>query len=295
MRTNGGRKAKLGLIQVTADYGWSVERCQEELLTLMERCLQEGADLVFAPEEAQYKSVGSVPRRQLIETYSAEYLRRCSELARKYQAYVLPWDYELGEDGRIYNTTFLYDRAGKPCGQYRKVQITRGEWEKGLSAGDDYPVFELDFGKVGIMICFDNFYPEPATVLGNRGAELILYPLYGDTMAGRWDIRAKARAIDNTVYVAPCHIHASPKEGGASYTGLIDPEGNVVARLDREGSWQVVEAEMGKPVITETSGAGTGVHEDIKQYLRYMRNPQAFAPVLEETDKWPWEQVRWKA
>lgn len=290
----GTRVAILGLIQVTADYSWSVEQCLEELLELMEQCLQDGADLVFTPEEAQYKSVGSASRAELVRTYSADYLQRCSELARRYGAYVAPWDYELGEDGSIYNSVYLYGRQGELVGRYRKVQITRGEALKGLSAGAEYPVFDLDFGKVGILTCFDNYYPESATILALRGAELILYPLYGDTMKERWEIRVKSRAIDNTVYIAPCHIHSSPKEAKVSYTGLVDPTGQMVARLTEEGSWQVVELEMGKQVITEMSGAGSGVCEDTKQYLLKMRNPEPFIAVTERPDTWPWERIRWK-
>lgn len=287
-------KAKLGLIQVTSDYGWTVEQCIEEILTLMERCLQEGADLVFAPEEAQYKGATKASRKELVEKHSAGYLARCRELARKYEAYVLPWDYELAEDGRVYNTTYVIDRKGQDIGKYRKVQMTRGELSKGLSGGDDYAVFDLDIGKVGIMICMDNYYPESAAVLAHRGAELILYPLYGDTLTGRWETRTRARAIDHTVYVAPCHIHSSPRETGASYTGLIDPEGEVVARLTEEGTHQVVEVEMGRQVITQMSGVGQGVYEDTKQYVRFMRNSVPFAPVAGPVEKWPWEQVRWR-
>jgi hypothetical protein len=103
-------------------------------------------------------------------------------------------------------------------------------------------VFDLDFGKVGIMICFDNYFPEVARILGIKGAELVLYPLYGDTLNPQWELKMKARAVDNTMYVAPCQIDM--KYGikmGISYTGMIDPEGNTIARLPEVGTWEVVE------------------------------------------------------
>lgn len=288
------RVAKLGLIQITANYSRTVEQNLCETLELIEKCLQEGADLVFTAEEGQYYSASKASRKELIEQYSADFLSKCSELAKRYEAYVLPWDYEVGDDGNVYNTTFVYDRQGKQIGKYRKTQITQGEMDKGISTGDDFPVFELDFGTVGIMICLDNYYPEAATILANRGAELILYPLYGDTMTGRWETKMKARAIDNTVYIAPCHIHSSPKEARASYTGLVDPEGNVVARLEEEGSYQVIEVEMGKQIVTQMAGVGQGIYEDTKQYLRKLRNPIPFKPVLDEVETLPWEDIRWR-
>lgn len=115
----------------------------------------------------------------------------------------MPWDYEYN-DGKIYNSSYILDRNGVELGRYRKTQLTIGEHD--LTPGDDIPVFDLDFGKVGIMICFDNYFPEVARVLGLKGAELVLSPLYGDTLIPQWEIKMKARAIDNSMYIASSQI-----------------------------------------------------------------------------------------
>lgn len=289
------RKVKIGLIQVSSNYNWSVEQCQKEMLELAERCLQDGADLVFMPEENQYKGCSEVPRRELIQKYAPPYRELCRELARKYNVYVVPWDYEQDEDGSIFNTSYILDREGNEIGKHRKVLITRSDEEKQICPGTKFQVFELDFGKVGIMICFDNYFSEAARCLALQGAELILYPLYGDTLKDQWEIRTKCRAIDNSVYVASCHIHSVPIQDNVCYTGMFSPTGETVAALTQEGSHQVVEVELGTQVLARTLGPGSEKVQDIKQYLLYTRQSglAAFKPLLEPTKVLDWEDIEW--
>jgi predicted amidohydrolase len=292
------RKAKIGLMQVTGtDYSWSVEQCQEEMLYLAEQCLKDGADLVFMPEAYQYKEARNYyPLQELLLRYSADYLERCRGLARKYQAYVVPWDYEADSDGALYNTSFIFDRQGVEIGKYRKVLITQREEEAGITPGSSFPVFDLDFGKLGIMICFDNYFSEAARCLGLQGAELILLPLYGDTLKPQWEIMTKARAVDNCVYIATCQIHSVPVDREASFTGLVGPDGEVITKVTKEGSYSVVEIEPGKKVITQTEGPGSDQYEDIKEYLLHTRTlgVEAFQPILEPTRVLNWDEIAWK-
>jgi predicted amidohydrolase len=292
MAEDASRQAKIGLIQVSSDSNWSVEQCLEEMLMLSENCLKEGADLVFMPEANQYKGVRHLSKKELAINYAEDYKQRCAQLARKYQAYVVPWDYEVDEQGKTYNTSYILDRNGEEIGRYRKVIITYNGEQKGETPGSSFPVFDLDFGRVGIMICFDNYYAEAARCLALQGAELILYPLYGDTLKDQWEIRTRARAIDNSVFVAPCHIHSSPKEADVTFTGMIDPTGNVIAKLTEEGTSQVVSIEMGRKVITCTRAA-PGLNEDIKQYLLRNRRHgiKAFQPLVEPVEIWDWDQI----
>ena len=285
---SGVRKAKIGIMQVTADYNWSVEQCHDELLHLAAQCLKEGADLVFMPEAYQYKTARSkTPREVLVRKYAAGYKEKCAELARKYNAYIAPWDYELDDNGNLYNVTYILDRKGNEIGRYRKVNTTRYE---NLTRGDEYPVFDLDFGKVGIMICFDNYFPESAEILALNGAELILYPLYGDTLKDQWLIKLKARAIDNSVYISPCQIESYPHDEDITFSGVVGPEGEILCKLREEGSYKVVEIEPGKKVFTNTL-ASRGNYEDIKQYLLKARHVEAFWPITEKRATLEWDEI----
>ena len=285
---NNTRKAKIGLMQVTVDYSWTVEQCHEELLFLAEQCLKDRADLVFMPEAYQYKTArNDCSRQELVKKYAQEYKEKCAELAKKYKAYVAPWDYELDGEGNLYNTSYILDRQGIEIGRYRKVNTTRYE---NVVRGTDFPVFDLDFGKVGIMICFDNYFPESAEILSLNGAELILYPLYGDTLKTQWEIKLRARAIDNSVYVAPCQISPHPREEKFSFSGIVDPEGEVICRLNEDRTYKVVEIEPGKKVITNTS-VSPNTCEDIKQYLLKSRNVEAYGPISEKRKVLDWDEI----
>ena len=85
---------------------------------------------------------------------------------------------------------------GKIAGKYRKVCLPRGEVEKGIAPGHEYPVFDTRFGKVGMMVCYDGFFPEVARQLTNNGAEVIAWPVWGCNPA-----LAAARACENHVYL----------------------------------------------------------------------------------------------
>lgn len=287
---NLGKKVKIGVIQVDHVLNESMESKQEQLIELAEKCLEEGAELVFFPEAFQYTGCREIKNDpEKLVAVSSAWKERCSALAKKYNAYVVPWDYEYC-DGKVYNSSYILDRNGVEVGRYRKCQLTYSEEiVGGLTPGDEIPVFDLDIGKVGIMICFDNYFPETARVLGLKGAELVLYPLYGDTLNPQWEIKMKSRAIDNSMYVAPCQIDMiNGIREGISYSGIVDPAGHTICRLTEKKSYQVVEIIMGKQVLTHTNGAV----EDIRQYLLCQRNPKAYGEIVaEKKNLWAWDDI----
>ena len=97
---------------------------------------------------------------------STEFL---GNLAAKHHLYVVAGIYER-DGSAVYNTSVLVGRDGKLVGKYRKVCLPREEIDGGITPGSDYPVFDTDFGRVGMMICWDVSYPEVARELSARGA-----------------------------------------------------------------------------------------------------------------------------
>jgi predicted amidohydrolase len=137
------------------------------------------------------------------------------EIARKKNAWIVAGLIER-EAPAMYNTAVLIDRQGRLAGKYRKVYLPREEIEGGLTPGNDYPVFATDFGRIGMMICWDTQYADPARALALQGAELILMPIWGGN-----ETLAKARAIENRVYLAT---------SGYDYpTHILDPDGETIA------------------------------------------------------------------
>ena len=282
-------KAKIGFIQVAQfpDDGYN-ERT-EIIYSAAEKCFQEGADIVFFPEAYQHTvNRGILKQPEELLRLSAEWKVRCSALAKKYHAYLVPWDYEYS-DGRIYNSSYILDRDGIEIGRYRKVHLTRNEQERGITGGDDFPVFDLDFGRVGIMICWDNYFPESARCLGNRGADLILYPLYGDTLVPQWEIKLRARAVDNSVFIASEQIDM---HNTGAFTGLVSPAGDVVYRADMASapSVAVIEADIGREQIAYTSG-NRDYPEKIRKYTDRCRRPDAYGGIMEPAGTRSWEDI----
>ena len=123
---------------------------------------------------------------------STEYF---GELARRYNLYIVAGLVERA-GYLVHNVAVLLSPEWRLAGKYRKVTLPDGEAEQGIMPGRDYPVFETRFGKVGMMICYDGFFPEVARELVKRGAEVIAWPVWGCNP----DL-ARARAVENQVYV----------------------------------------------------------------------------------------------
>jgi len=141
--------------------------------------------------------------------------------ARQYNSYIIVGMLELDGE-KTYDTAVLIDRRGNIAGKYRKTHLPLAEVEDGETPGNEYPVFDTDFGRIGILICWDIFFPETIRIMRLKGAEVVFLPIAGDPGARHWDTVSRARALDNGVYVV-----ASVSAGADSR--IIDPDGEVVA------------------------------------------------------------------
>ncbi len=188
-----------------------------------------GADLILLPEGVTV--VGT--NRSYVDVAApvpGEDTAFLGQLAREKKAYVAAGVYER-EGDVVYNTSVLLDRQGKLVGKYRKVYLPREELEGGITPGDSYPVFETDFGRVGMMICYDVFFPDPARALAVQGADIILMPIWGGP-----ERLAVARALENRVYLAA--------SGYDHPTYVMDPDGEVLARANEQGTVAITTIDL---------------------------------------------------
>jgi predicted amidohydrolase len=133
-------------------------------------------DMVLLPESFAHVD-GNSPLEKA-ETIDGKIVTALAEKARTYNTYaaVPLW---LREEDRVHNSVVILDRKGDPVGVYHKVfpvVLPDGSLEGGVTPGQKFPVFDLDFGSVGVQICFDVCYDEGWKALAAQGAELILFP-----------------------------------------------------------------------------------------------------------------------
>lgn len=201
--------------------------------------VKEGADIILLPEGITVVGTGKA-YADVAEEVPGPTTARLGEVARRKKAYIVAGLFER-EGQAIYNTAVLIDREGKLAGKYRKVYLPREEIEGGLTPGSDYPVFQTDFGKVGMMICWDVQYADPARALALRGAELILMPIWGGNEA-----LGKARAIENRVFVA---------SSGYNYpTYVMDPDGELVALAREQGAAATATIDLNRRYVDKWLG-----------------------------------------
>jgi predicted amidohydrolase len=186
-------------------------------------------DIVLLPEGITVIGTGK-SYVDVSETVPGPTTERLAQVAKRRSTYIAAGLYER-EGHTVYNTAILLDREGRLAGKYRKVYLPIGEIEGGLTPGSEFPVFRTDFGTVGMMICYDVFFPDPARALARSGAEILLLPIWGGN-----EVLAQARAIDNQVFlVASGYDHP---------TYVMDPEGTRIATAPLSGSVAVATVDL---------------------------------------------------
>ena len=215
----------------------------EEFAPLIADAAKQKANLVVLGETVPTASPNMKPK-QIADTAepipgpSTEYF---GSLAKKHQLHIVLSLYERDQH-LIYNTAVLLGPEGQIIGKYRKVCLPHGEVEKGVAPGNGYPVFDTAIGKVGMMVCYDGFFPEVARELSNRGAEIIAWPVWGCN-----PLLARARACENHVYVISSTF-MEPKHGWM-LSAVFDQTGTPIAQADTWGSVAVAEIDLSQPYV----------------------------------------------
>ncbi len=150
----------------------------------------------------------------------------------------------------------LLNRQGDIIDCYQKTHPTISEQSIGIQAGNDLPVYELDFGKVGIMTCMDIEYPEVAQILMLRGAEILLFPhVQGSWGEVDWEIRYRARAVDTGLYVvSACYGYPEGQWMPGMMigrSGIIGRDGLILADIGRSIGVLTLDVDLDQKRVTQ--------------------------------------------
>ncbi|MGM9928472.1 MAG: carbon-nitrogen hydrolase family protein [Bacillus sp. (in: firmicutes)] len=202
----------------------------------------KGADIVVFPEmyiSAIKPSAGIFPAT-VAEAIDGPFVAALATAAANHAIYVVCGIYEKSEEDtqRAYNTTVFINRNGEIIHTYRKTHLydafTYKESDTIIPGENKYRIVETEFGKIGIMVCYELRFPEIARQLALQGADYIIVPagwFTGVVKEEHWEILIRARAIENTVFIMAAN------QVGHVYSGksmIVDPMGVMMASAGEE-------------------------------------------------------------
>jgi N-carbamoylputrescine amidase len=208
-------------------------------------CLPEMVTTTNVPKELEYLS----------EDYPGKFTDAFRRAAKSGGINVVA-PYIVRTRKKLYNQATIINRSGKVVGYYRKVQPT-GEESHHIAVGNELPVFDLDFGRIAVMICMDIYFPEIPRIYAFKGAEIVFWPTvsHGPTQEAL-RTQLTARALDNSLIMVESNLANVPPY--AAYGGryrpatarIIDHNGDIIAQTGRRHGVAIAEVDLDEVRLT---------------------------------------------
>ena len=224
-------KVTLGLLQHAC--GTDPAANLKKTLELAERAAKKGANIICTQELFRSQYFCQAEKHdyfKLAEPIPGPSSRAFPKLAKRHGVVIIASLFEKRASGLYHNTAVIIDADGRMLGVYRKMHIPDDPlyYEKFyFTPGDTgFKAWDTKFGKVGVLICWDQWYPEGARLTAMQGAEILFYPTaigwhpgekaeYGVNQHGAWEIIQRSHAVANGCYVAAVNrIGVEQPEGG---------------------------------------------------------------------------------
>jgi agmatine deiminase len=240
------RTVRIGLVQnaVSPDADENLKRT----LGLARKAARQGARIICLQElfrTPYFPQEGEADASVYSETIPGESTECFAALSRESGTAIIVPLYEKAADGRMYNAAVVVENGRILPSPYRKVHIPHDPlfFEKSyFTPGSDYRVFSCSSARIGVLICYDQWFPEPARVVTLKGAEIIFYPTAIGWAPGTreapegdwreaWETVQRGHAIANGIHIAAANRVGVEKElefWGSSF--VADAFGKVVAR-----------------------------------------------------------------
>ncbi|MDD2487863.1 MAG: carbon-nitrogen hydrolase [Bacteroidales bacterium] len=238
-------KVKVGLVQTSCerDKENNIKRTLEDIRT----AAKKGANIICLEElfsSLYFCDVEDYDNFNLAESIPGPTTKRFQDLAKELEVVIIASMFEKKAQGLYFNTTAVIDADGEYLGKYRKMHIPDdpGYYEKFYFTPGDlgYKVFETKYGKIGVLICWDQWYPEASRITALMGAEILFYPtaigwaLNQDENTNieqynAWQTIQRSHAVANGVHTVS--VNRTGIEGGMQFWGgsfVSNPFGSIL-------------------------------------------------------------------
>jgi len=271
----GSSVVRLGLLQAqcSADPAANLKKNLE----MAERAAKKGAQIICTQElfRSQYFCQEENHEHfKLAEPIPGPSTEAFQKLAKKHGVVVIASLFEKRASGVYHNTAAVIDATGKLLGIYRKMHIPDDPlyYEKFYFTPGDlgFRSWQTRFGKIGVLVCWDQWYPEGARLTAMQGAEILFYPTaigwhpkekakYGATQYGAWELIQRSHAVANGCYVAVPNRVGSEKPAGGDgiefwgQSFVADTSGEIVAKASqKKEEILIVPVDLAKVDVTRT-------------------------------------------
>ncbi len=276
MSADGKRKVKLGLVQThaSADPADNLRR----QVALIEKAADQGAQIVATQELFRSQYFCQAEDHKNFEVAEAipegPSTQAFIEVAKKKGIVIVGSLFEKRASGLYHNTAVIIDADGTFLGRYRKMHIPDDPlfYEKFYFTPGDlgFQAWETKFGRIGVLVCWDQWYPEAARLTALRGAEILFYPTaigwhpsekaeYGEAQHSAWETIQRSHAVANGCYVASINRIGFEKPyggDGLEFWGrsfVANTSGQIVAKASQDREEIVIaEVDLGKVDQTRT-------------------------------------------
>ncbi|MGE5688800.1 MAG: carbon-nitrogen hydrolase [Gemmatimonadota bacterium] len=229
-------------------------------------CLEE---LFRSPYFCQTEDHGHFALAEPVPGPTTEVL---SKLAAELGVVIIASLFERRAEGLYHNTAAIIDADGRYLGKYRKMHIPDDPqyYEKFYFTPGDlgFMAWDTTFGRIGVLVCWDQWYPEAARLTALAGAQILFYPTaigwlpaekaeHGAQQQAAWEAIQRSHAIANGVYVCAVNRvgHEGPAGGGIEFWGgsfVADPGGRILAKAGQGEEVLVAACDLGKVDATRT-------------------------------------------
>ncbi|MCF7997147.1 MAG: carbon-nitrogen hydrolase family protein [Chromatiaceae bacterium] len=239
--------SKLAAVQMASGPNTTANLIEAE--RLIGRAAEAGAGLVVLPENFAFMGKQDRDLLTLVESNGSGQLQDfLAKTALRYGVWIVGGTIPLraSNPARVRSATLIYNAHGDRVARYDKMHLfdvvlpdanERYQESATIEPGDQSPVVDTPFGRLGVLVCYDLRFPEAARRMLDSGLEILAIPAAFTALTGKahWETLIRARAIENLAYVvaaAQGGFHLSGRETHG-HSMIVDPWGNVLAQIER--------------------------------------------------------------